>query len=161
MNLFSELRETVDDSDFCRRIDEVGETINMIDNILSVSTAFKPPKDDPSDDDLFKSVPIVLPLVRHPDSSDSSSEESCLACLIEDPVAEMRKHSVLDWSGKSIAQFDQAFQNTPKNFYEIAKHVDGKSVKDCVKYYYLTKKEGRYRQRRRKNQKSKKSIQTK
>lgn len=67
--------------------------------------------------------------------------------LVEDPMAELKKHQLTKkWNVKEKTIFREKFIEHPKNFGMIASSLDGKSVADCVEYYYNSKRKENYKQ---------------
>lgn len=61
--------------------------------------------------------------------------------LVPDPLlAYITAMSAVEWAEEEKELFGQLFQRHPKNFGRIAEQLPGKSVKDCVLFYYLSKK---------------------
>ena len=61
--------------------------------------------------------------------------------LVHDPVAEAQfEKGVRPWSSREADIFLDKFQEYGKNFREISNHLEGRSVGDCIVYYYQHQK---------------------
>lgn len=67
--------------------------------------------------------------------------------LIRDPLAALneRKHKNI-WTEKERKIFKDKFIHNPKDFDFISSFLPGKSVGDCILFYYQTKKKEHYKQ---------------
>ena len=58
---------------------------------------------------------------------------------MSDPLGEIKKKRSV-WTKNEIAIFIRMFRKKSKDFVKIADKIETKSVKDCVLWYYLSKK---------------------
>ena len=59
--------------------------------------------------------------------------------IMKDPLGEEKKNRCV-WTEEEVKIFSKMYIRNPKNFVKIAKELKEKSVKDCVLWYYLSKK---------------------
>eukprot|EP00092_Neocalanus_flemingeri_P016685 GFUD01018048.1.p1 GENE.GFUD01018048.1~~GFUD01018048.1.p1 ORF type:complete len:149 (+),score=14.96 GFUD01018048.1:207-653(+) len=68
--------------------------------------------------------------------------------LLKDPMlTHLREMSAVQWSQEEREVFGEQFHQHPKDFARIATFLEGKIRKDCVQFYYLSKKKVAYTQR--------------
>ena len=90
------------------------------------------------------SLAFIPPLQEH--QKQEQRRHSSMDNLMADPLlVYLREMSSMDWLEEERKTFTEVYREHPKNFGKIAKHLEGKTVKDCVKYYYLTKKNVNYK----------------
>lgn len=82
-------------------------------------------------------VPDMLPLEQRRCAYDDDND------LVEDPLTfyDFAGNSESIWTDAEKAVFAKIFPNCQKQFGKIADKLPGKSVGDCVLYYYRTKKD--------------------
>ncbi|KER28615.1 hypothetical protein T265_04571 [Opisthorchis viverrini] len=67
--------------------------------------------------------------------------------LVTDCRAQLQEeHDLSKWTDDEKQIFRERFLATPKNFPSIASYLEGKTVAECIHYYYLSKKTERYKQ---------------
>ena len=59
--------------------------------------------------------------------------------ILSDPLGEIKKNRSV-WTKNEIDIFIKMFRKKSKDFVKIAEKLETKSVKDCVLWYYLSKK---------------------
>lgn len=71
----------------------------------------------------------------------------CQAGLVTECRAQVQEtHDISKWTDEEKQIFRERFLATPKNFPSIASFLEGKTVAECIRYYYLTKKTEGYKQ---------------
>ena len=94
----------------------------------------------------LSSVAVIPPRLLSSKNMVQSNRDN----LVPDPLlAYITDMSAVEWAEEEKELFGQLFQRHPKKFGRIAEQLPGKSRKDCVLYYYLSKKKVNYKRGKR------------
>ncbi|KAI5642570.1 g-protein pathway suppressor 2-interacting domain-containing protein [Phthorimaea operculella] len=97
------------------------------------------------EDKKMRSLTVVPPLLRDPSDHTPIYIDTNRRCLdMEAEHAELSVRNV--WSNNEREVFREKYLQHPKNFGTIATFLPRKSVRDCVRFYYLSKKAENYKQ---------------
>ncbi|CAH2052695.1 unnamed protein product, partial [Iphiclides podalirius] len=94
------------------------------------------------EDKKMRSLTVVPPLLREPRTPTLLTNMRCMD--METEHKELQTRNV--WSRAERELFREKYLQHPKNFGQIASFLPRKSVKDCVRFYYLSKKAENYKQ---------------
>jgi len=97
------------------------------------------------EDKKMRSYAVVPPMLMDP------QQRNCRFLdhngLIEDSMTEHKERQMLNvWTDSEKETFKEKYLQHPKNFVYISSFLERKSVQDCVRYYYLSKKRENYKQ---------------
>ncbi|KAJ2942753.1 hypothetical protein O0L34_g14941 [Tuta absoluta] len=97
------------------------------------------------EDKKMRSLTVVPPLLRDPSDHTPIYIDTNRRCLdMEAEHAELSVRNV--WSNNEREVFREKYLQHPKNFGTISSFLPRKSVRDCVRFYYLSKKAENYKQ---------------
>ncbi|XP_049879385.1 titin isoform X3 [Pectinophora gossypiella] len=97
------------------------------------------------EDKKMRSLTVVPPLLRDPGDKRPVYIDTNRRCMdMEAEHAELELRNV--WSAGEREVFREKYLQHPKNFGQIASFLPRKSVRDCVRFYYLSKKAENYKQ---------------
>ncbi|XP_037292583.1 uncharacterized protein LOC115455707 isoform X3 [Manduca sexta] len=99
------------------------------------------------EDKKMRALTVVPPLLRDPNDTrplykDTNSLGRCMDMKAEHKELQLRNV----WSQAEREIFREKYLQHPKNFGTIASFLPRKSVRDCVRFYYLSKKAENYKQ---------------
>ncbi|KAF9408087.1 hypothetical protein HW555_012109, partial [Spodoptera exigua] len=97
------------------------------------------------EDKKMRSLTVVPPLLRDPSDTTPVYIDTNRRCMdMEAEHKELQLRNV--WSQAERELFREKYLQHPKNFGQIASFLPRKSVRDCVRFYYLSKKAENYKQ---------------
>uniref|UniRef100_A0A2A4K3X7 SANT domain-containing protein n=1 Tax=Heliothis virescens TaxID=7102 RepID=A0A2A4K3X7_HELVI len=97
------------------------------------------------EDKKMRSLTVVPPLLRDPSDATPKYVDTNRRCMdMESEHKELQLRNV--WSQAERELFREKYLQHPKNFGQIASFLPRKSVRDCVRFYYLSKKAENYKQ---------------
>ncbi|PZC77189.1 hypothetical protein B5X24_HaOG203667 [Helicoverpa armigera] len=97
------------------------------------------------EDKKMRSLTVVPPLLRDPSDTTPVYIDTNRRCMdMESEHKELQLRNV--WSQAERELFREKYLQHPKNFGQIASFLPRKSVRDCVRFYYLSKKAENYKQ---------------
>jgi len=88
----------------------------------------------------FQAQAAKIPGMLPPDAPERKFAFNDKSLLVEDPVAQdeqFRKRVI--WTPEDVEIFKKKFAQHSKNFSKIAAHLPGKTVEDCVQFFYINK----------------------
>ncbi|XP_045539213.1 nuclear receptor corepressor 1 isoform X2 [Papilio machaon] len=94
------------------------------------------------EDKKMRSLTVVPPLMREPGTPTVLTNMRCMDMETEHKELQLRNV----WSPAERDLFREKYLQHPKNFGQIASFLPRKTVKDCVRFYYLSKKAKNYKQ---------------
>ncbi|XP_013141990.1 PREDICTED: nuclear receptor corepressor 1 [Papilio polytes] len=94
------------------------------------------------EDKKMRSLTVVPPLMREPGTPTILTNMRCMDMETEHKELQLRNV----WSPAERDLFREKYLQHPKNFGQIASFLPRKTVKDCVRFYYLSKKAKNYKQ---------------
>ncbi|XP_063833285.1 nuclear receptor corepressor 1-like [Ostrinia nubilalis] len=97
------------------------------------------------EDKKMRALTVVPPLLRDPRDTAPVYVDTNRRCMdMESEHKELQLRNV--WSQSEREVFREKYLQHPKNFGQIASFLPRKSVRDCVRFYYLSKKAENYKQ---------------
>ncbi|CAH2248793.1 jg1170, partial [Pararge aegeria aegeria] len=96
------------------------------------------------EDKKMRSLTVVPPLLRDPRLTRHNLDTNKRCMDMETEYKELKLRNV--WTRAEKEMFREKYLQHPKNFGQIASFLPRKSVRDCVRFYYLSKKAENYKQ---------------
>lgn len=97
------------------------------------------------EDKKMRSLTVIPPLLMYPPHDNAHYTDTNRQCL--DMEAEHKQLLLCNvWTTAEKEVFKEKYLQHPKNFGMIASYLSRKNVRDCVRYYYLSKKRENYKQ---------------
>ncbi|CAK1541858.1 unnamed protein product [Leptosia nina] len=97
------------------------------------------------EDKKMRSLTVVPPLLRDPKEPRPLHLDVNKRCIdMETEHKELQLRNV--WTAAEREAFREKYLQHPKNFGQIASFLPRKTVRDCVRFYYLSKKAENYKQ---------------
>ncbi|XP_047999669.1 nuclear receptor corepressor 2-like [Leguminivora glycinivorella] len=93
----------------------------------------------------MRSLTVVPPLLRDPRDPAPVYKDTNRRCMDMEAEHKELEHKNV-WTTPERDLFKEKYLQHPKNFVQIASFLPRKSVGDCVRFYYLSKKRENYRQ---------------
>ncbi|XP_018902999.2 uncharacterized protein Smr isoform X4 [Bemisia tabaci] len=142
--VFPELRKQREDRE---RFNRVGARIKSEADIEEIVDGLQ---EQEMEDKKMRSYAVIPPLLLDSRQRNISYLNNNGRC--DDFVTEYKERQLLNvWSQAEKDIFKEKFLQHPKNFGVIAASLEKKSVRDCVQYYYLSKKTENYKRLLRKS----------
>ena len=141
---FPELRKQREDKE---RLSRAGQRIRSDADLEDIMEGLQ---EQEAEDKKMRSYAVIPPILQ-----DKKLQKPVFINknnLIRDPLAEYKERKHINiWSDAEKDTFREKFLLYPKNFGLISSYLERKSVRDCVHYYYASKKSENYKQLLRKH----------